>query len=182
MPFGRSNLGDKDAGFPGDQVPTHTVVVRFKGPFDFTYLARTVQRWFEQRRFRFTEERFKDTGKKMKVDWKAFRDIDEFYREDYTIKVEMWNLSSQEIVVNGEHRKILHGMVQFDIAGSIQWDRAKFFSHGHSWFARFMNRAMRDAKWREYEMKIDMMEYRTQDIQTVIKECLNMSTKENAPW
>ena len=33
------------------------------------------------------------------------------------------------------------------------------------------------------EMKgIDVMEYRTQDIQTVIKECLNMTTKENAPW
>lgn len=183
MPFSQVKLGEKVPGFPGDQVPKHEVVVRYKGPFDFTYLSRTVQRWFEQRRFRFYEERIKDSGKRLKCDWRATRQIDEWYAEEYSIKIEMWELSTQEITVNGEPRKILNGMAQFSIKGSIQADQAGMFSKEPTAFKTFLGKIMRDARWREMEMKgIDVMEYRTQDIQTVIKECLNMTTKENAPW
>jgi hypothetical protein len=177
--------GDKLKGFPSDQVPSHQVVVRFKGTFDFTYLYRTLQRWFEQRRFRFYENRMKDTGKRLKVDLYAVRILDEFFTERYDIKVEMWNLTTQEIIVNGEARKILNGMTQFTVKGQIGTDRLGMFTHGihNKWLAKWLGHLFMDVKWREIEMKyIDVMEYRTQDVQSVIKECLNMTTKENAAW
>ncbi len=166
----------------GESISGPKVSIRFKGPFDYTYLARTVQRWFEQRRFKFMESRIKDAGKKMKVDMEATRDIDEFYAESYTVKMEMWELSSQEVIVNGEPRKILNGLVQIDVSGSVKTDRAGFFKKKGKLY-EFLGKVLIDARWREIEAKyIDVMEYRTQDIQTAIKECLNMTTKENAPW
>ena len=35
----------------------------------------------------------------------------------------MWELTTQEITVNGEQRKILNGMAQFSINGTIQADQ-----------------------------------------------------------
>lgn len=167
--------------FPGDQVPGEKVVVRYKGPFDWTYLYRNIQRWFEQRRFRWYEGRIKDSGKRIKCDWKATRDIDEFFSEEYSIKVEMWHLSTQEVMVNGEPRKILNGMTQFTIKGTIIIDRKEWFSG--STFKKWLGKIYMNVKWREIESNyIDVMEYRAQDIQTFLKECLNMTTKENAPW
>jgi hypothetical protein len=181
MAFARMKAGESAKGFPSDQLPAQTLTIRYKGPFDFTYIYRLVQRWFEQRRFRFYETRIKDTGKKIKCDWEATRDIDEFYSEGYDIKVEMWNLTTQEIVVNGEPRKILNGMVQFSIKGTITADRLKLFSG--SKLKTFLGKIIMDVRWREIENKaIDVMEYRTLDIQTMIKEGLNMTTKENAAW
>ena len=181
MPFAQLPLGKTAKTFPGDQVPQHNVLIRYKGPFDWTYLYRSVQRWFEQRRFRFFETRIKDTGKKMKCDWEAKRDIDEFYSEKYDIKIEMWDLTTQEIMVNNEPRKILNGMIQFTIKGSITWDRLKLFKG--SKFKEWLGKIMATVRWREMEMRgIDVTEYRTLDIQTAIKEYLNMTTKENAAW
>lgn len=182
MAIARIAAGGKAGSFPTDQLPSNQVVVRYKGPFDYIYLSRTVQRWFEQRRFRFYETRIKDTGKKMKVDWMAERRIDEFFVEIYTVKSEMWNLSTQEIVVNGETRKILNGQVQFEIKGTIDIDPGDFFN-GQGTFLQFLGKLYMNARWREIESKyIDVMEYRAQDIQILIKHCLNMTTKENAPW
>ncbi len=168
-------------GFPGDQLPSQTLLIRYKGPFDFTYLYRSVQRWFEQRRFRFYETRVKDSGKRIKCDWNAERRIDEFFNEGYDIKVEMWNLTTKEVMVNGEPRKILNGMVQFSIKGTIDTDVSGFFKEGK--FRQFLGRVFMNVKWREIESQyLDVMEYRAQDIQTFIKQCLNMTTKENAAW
>ncbi len=170
------------SAFPSDQFRRGTVVVRYKGSFDFTYLYRMVQRWFEQRRFRFYETRFKDSGKRIKDDWEAERNLDEFFIESYDIKIEMWNLTTHEVLVNGEPRKILNGMVQFTIKGTIETDRNNYFANKKGFFGWLGQRYM-DLRWREIEMKyIDVMEYRTQDIQTLIKQCLNMTTKENAVW
>jgi len=183
MPLARAKPGEKIPAFPSDQLPANLVLVRFKGPFDYTYLARTVQRWFEQRRFRFNEVRIKDAGKKMKIEWEAKRKIDEFYQEDYKIKMEMWNLSTQEIIVNGEPRKILNGMVQFEISGSVTVDRNKFFDPKNGKLIGLLGKIFFEANWREMGGKyINAMEYRCQDIQILIKHCLNMTTKENAPW
>ena len=176
--------GDSGSGLPNDQFAgKQKILVRFKGPFDWTYLVRTVQRWFEQRRFRFYENRIKDTGKRIKADWYAQRDIDEFWAERYDIKVEMWHLSSQEVMVNGEPRKILNGMAQFTIVDKTIADRYKMFAGSKSKFIRFLGRLYMEMKWREAEMEhVDVYQYRAQDIATVIQECLNMSTKHKAPW
>jgi len=158
------------------------IVVRYKGAFDYTYLYRTLQRWFEQRRFRFTETRYKDSGKRIKDDFEAIREIDEFFAEQYNIKVEMWELTTQEIMVNGEPRKILNGMAQFTVSGTLSTDRNGWFK-GKKGFVGWLGRRYMDARWREIESNfIDVMEYRTQDVQTLIKECLAMTTKENAAW
>lgn len=173
--------GWKAGSFPGDQT-SGKVMVRYKGPFDFTYLLRTVQRWFEQRRFKFEENRFKETGKNMKVDWNARRDINEFFREDYKIKIQMWHISVKEVIVEGEPRKIFNGLIHIEVSGSVKADRAGFFK-GTGFWMRFMRRTIMDARWNEMQAQyLDVMEYRCQDIQTVIKECLNMTTKENASW
>ncbi len=182
MSLAQLKPGQWGRGFPDDQVPSHVDVIRFKGAFDYTYLFRTLQRWFEQRRFRFYEQRIKDTGKRIKHDLMAERQLDEWYEEQYGIKVEMWNLSSQEIIVNGEPRKILVGMAQFTVNGKVRGDRLGLYKHGGK-FVKFIGKLMMDVRWRELEMTgIDVIEYRTHDIVTVIKECLNMTTKENAPW
>lgn len=183
MSLSQIKVGKSAGTFPGDQVPNGAVVVRFKGPFDFTYIYRGIKRWFEQRRFRFYDKRYKDTGKRIKVDLDANRDLDEFFNEYYQIKVEAWNLSSHEIVVDGAPRKIQNGMIQFTIKGKITSDRAKFYKGHKSKFIRWLGNLMMDIRWREIEMAyIDVMEYRAQDIQTHIKELLDMTLKENAPW
>ncbi len=183
MPLSRIKVGgDTIKGFPSDQVPSSSAVVRYKGPIDFTYLYREVQRWFEERRFRFYDTRHKDSGKRVKVDLQARRDLDEFFAEEYKIKIEMWNLTTQEILVNGEPRKILNGQAQFVISGAIITDRAGFFK-GKGRLLQWLGYLYNEMRWREIESKyIDMMEYRTQDIQILIKRCLNMITKENAAW
>lgn len=165
-----------------DSNPDGKMHLRYKGTFDFTYLYRTVQRWFEQRRFRFYETRIKDTGKRIKDDWQAIREIDEYSSEQYNIKIEMWNLTTQEIMVNGEPRKILNGMVQFTIWGILTVDRNDFFAKGGK-FMNFLGDLLYRARFREIESnQVDVMDYRLQDVLTLIKECLNMATKENAPW
>lgn len=174
-------MGDKLGGLPGDQHPAGNVVVRYKGPFDYTHVYRTIERWFEQRRFRFYESRTKDTGKRIKDDMWAERQLDEFMTERYDIKVEMWKLSRSEIVVNGQPRVILNGMAQFTIKGAIRSDPGEFFKSGK--LRQFLGRILLELRWREVEMKyIDIMEYRLQDVQTVVKKSLNMTLKQNAPW
>ncbi|MBR9692318.1 hypothetical protein GOV07_00115 [Candidatus Woesearchaeota archaeon] len=182
MGISKMKAGDKGSGLPGDQFAgQQKIVVRFKGPFDWTYTARTLQRWFEQRRFRFYENRIKDTGKRIKADWYAQRDIDEFWAERYDIKIEMWHLSSQEVMVNGEPRKIINGMAQFTIKDTTITDRNHFFKG--SKFKEFLGKLYMEMRWREAETDfLDVHQYRAQDIATVIQECLNMSTKHKAPW
>ncbi len=178
--------GERSSGLPGDQYSGQAkIVVRFKGPFDFTYLYRTLQRWFEQRRFRWYENRIKDTGKRIKADWYAQRDVDEFWSEGYKIKVEMWHCSSQEVMVNGEPRKIINAMAQFTIWDYAIADRAGYFTRGGKGgkFRKWLGKLFMEVKWREAEMEVvDVYQYRAQDIATVIKECLNMTTKHQAPW
>ncbi len=183
MPLAPIRIGGKYSGFPGDQVGGDTkVVVRYKGPFDFTYLYRELKRWFEQRRFRFYEGRIKETGKRLKVDLWAERDVDEVFSEKYDIKVECWDLTTEEIIVNGEPRKIFNGQAQFTIRDFVIVDRPGFFKHG-GWFTKWMGQVYLDVKWREIENAyLDIFQYRAQDILTFIKECLNMTTRRQAPW
>jgi hypothetical protein len=183
MGLAQVDAGKSLSAFPGDQVPNSAVIVRFKGPFDYTYIYRGIKRWFEQRRFRFYDKRFKDSGKRIKHDLEASRELDEFFAEEYTIKMESWSLTSQEIVVDGATRKVHNGMIQFTIKGKIITDRASFFKGHESKFIRWLGYLIMNIRWREIEMAyIDVMEYRTQDIQTHIKELLDMTLKENAPW
>lgn len=175
-------LGGKAGGLPGDAFPQKAVVVRFKGPFDWTYVYRAIFRWFEQRRFKVHEDRYKDTGKRIKEDMIATRDIDEFFSESYKVKWEMWKLTRKEVVVRGEPRVIFNGMTQVTISGSITADQAGFYEKTTG-FQKFLGNLLMDARWKEIEsVVIDTMEYRIQELQTMIKKTLNMSAQENAPW
>ncbi len=175
--------GGSAKGLPGDTLPQKAVVIRYKGPFDWTYVYRTIFRWFEQRRFHVHEDRYKDTGKRIKEDMVATRDIDEFFSESYKVKWEMWKLTRKEVLVGNQPRVIFNGMAQVTISGSITTDRAGFFKGNPSAFQRFLGNLLMDARWNEIEATvIDTMEYRLQEIQTMIKKALNMSTQENAEW
>ena len=183
MPLAPIRMGDKESGLPADQIgQSGKVVVRYKGPFDFTYIYRNLKRWFEQRRFRFYEGRIKDTGKRLKVDLWAQRDVDEIFSERYDIKIESWHLTPEEVIVNGEPRKILNGLIQFTIKDQLIIDRPGWFTNGN-WFTKWMGQMYLDIRWREIENEfLDIFQYRAQDILTYIKELLNMTTKRNAPW
>lgn len=175
--------GESAKGLPGDALPQQAVVVRYKGPFDWTFIYRAIFRWFEQRRFKVHEDRYKDTGKRIKEDMSATREIDEFFSETYKVKWEMWKLTRKEVVVRGEPRVIFNGMAQVTISGSITTDRAHMYKGNPSAFQRFLGNLLMDARWKEIEgVVIDTMEYRLQELQTMIKKAFNMSAQENAPW
>lgn len=182
MPFARAEIGNTVPGPATESNPTGTLYVRYKGTFDYTYVYRELKRWFEQRRFRFYDTRLKDTNSAIKNDLEAERNLDEFVSERYAIKILAWALKQEEKMVDGQLRKMYAGHIQFEIKGSIKLDRADFFKKGGK-FLRFLGNRFMDARWREIEMKyIDTMEYRSQDIQSLIKRTLNMTTQENAPW
>jgi len=141
-----------------------------------------VKQWFEQRRFRFYESRVKDTGKRLKVNWWARRNVEEVFTERYDITLEAWNLTTEEVIVDGQPRKILNGMVQFTLKDTLIVDRPGWFKGG-GWLKNLMARIYFDIRWREVENEyIDVFQYRVQDILTFIKQCLNMTTKRQAPW
>lgn len=174
--------GDTAGAYPGDQWPASELVIRYKGPFDWTYVFRTIYRWFEQRRFRFYEARHKETEKRIKHDFSGERKVDEFFKEVYGFKVEMWDLSRKQVTVHGEPRIIYNGLVQVRIRPKLEADWAGFYK-GATGFKKVLGNLLMDARWKEIESTVlDTMEYRGQDIQTMIKKALNMSTKENAPW
>lgn len=168
---------------PGDQVPYREILVRWKGPFDWAYVYRSFVRWFEQRRFRVHENRYKETDKRIKVDGFAVRVIDEFFSETYGFKVEMWDLERKHLKIRGEERIIYNGLCQFRIRPRVKFDQAGFYSDDPTPFRRLIGNLMMDLRWKEIEsLVIDTADYRAMDIEVMLKRAFNMSTKENAPW
>lgn len=167
----------------GGKTPaTRNRVMRYKGTFDWINFYKELFNYFVNHRYEFEENRFKDTGKGIKLDLFARRKVDEWLFVEYKIKFILYNLKREKHTVNGETRELFNGMMDVEISGTFKMDSNNIFK-GKSKFLELLGKIYIMVKTRDWETGIqDAVDYGVRAIFTEMRRLLNSWTKDAHDW
>lgn len=114
--------------------------VEHSGVFDFPSFYSYAHTWFKEEYFGVDEEKYaeKTDGSKRDIDieWKAAKDVTDYFKFEYKIKFEIRGLTDVEVEIDGKKKTMNKGKVTVEITGTLIMDRDSKWDT--SPFSRFM--------------------------------------------
>ena len=112
------------------------------GIFDFPTLYSFAHSWLKEGGYGVNEDRYSEKvggGKRdIIIEWKATKNISDYFREEYKIKFEIKELTNVEVEIDGEKKKTNQGKVEVEISGTLVKDKES------KWETSPFNKFLRD--------------------------------------
>lgn len=122
--------------------------VESTGLFDFPALYSFAHSWFKEARYGVNEEKYvekiKGNKKDINIEWKATKDVSDYFKFEHIIKFELRNLSEVEAEINGEKKKMNQGKIEIEISGALikdkdsKWDTSPFSRFSRDVYNKFI--------------------------------------------
>jgi len=116
--------------------------IEHTGIFDFSSLYSFSHAWFAEARFGVNEDKYsekvKGDARDITIEWKATKDISDYFGYEIKLKFEAENLTEVEAEIDGGRKKMNKGKVVMDIAATLIKDR------DGKWETSAFNRFLRD--------------------------------------
>jgi hypothetical protein len=107
------------------------------GIFDFTELYGFMHTWLKDNLYGVNEERYSEkvsgAARDISFEWKATRQISDYFKIEHTIRVEVVGLTDVEVEIDGKKKKMNKGKIAMEIKGVLikdpknTWDETKPF-------------------------------------------------------
>lgn len=147
--------------------------VEFTGIFDFAAFYGFAHSWFKELGYGVIEEKYSEKAKgdsrDITVEWKASKDISDYFRYEYKLKFEIEGLGDVEVEIDGERKKSNKGKATVEITGTLVMDKDA------KWETSPFNRFMRDI-YNKYIIpaRVDAMREEVANKARQLKEDLKM--------
>jgi len=163
------------------ELPTWTIYIQYKGIFDMQDLYEAVAAFFRQKKFRLyeTQQRLRRPspfGAEILYQFRADRDVEEYYRWIVETDIETFDLHDVEVVSkDGKKKKMSKGRLWIRIKGSVEtdyekaWEKSAFLAHLRSFYNKYVIRKpLEGIYWDELHYNIVLK------LHSLIKERLKM--------
>jgi hypothetical protein len=114
----------------------------YTGIFDFKGFYSFAHTWLKDEGYGVTEERYiekvKGDSRDLTIEWKATKDLSDYFRIEFKVKFEVEGMTDVEIEIDGQRKQANKGKVVTEIVGSLVMDREG------KWETTPFNRFMRD--------------------------------------
>ncbi len=107
------------------------------GIFDFPKLYNFAHRSFKDDGYGVNEDKYSEkvNGQKrdITVEWKATKDISDYFKEEYKIKIEITEMSEVEVEIDGVKKNMNQGKISIEISGTLikdkdnKWETSTFY-------------------------------------------------------
>ena len=116
--------------------------VEYSGIFNFAGLYNFVNSWLKEENYKVSEDKYseKTSGNKrdIVIEWKAAKEISDYYKAEYKIKFEISDLTDVEVEIEGKTKTSNKGKATVEIKGAIIKD------HKGKWQTSPFSRMARD--------------------------------------
>jgi hypothetical protein len=154
--------------------------VEHAGVFDFPALYILAHTLFKEDGYGVNEDKYSEkvSGNKrdIEIEWKAMKDISDYFKEEYKLKFEIKELTEVEVEIDGQKKKMNKGKLSIEIVGALIRDK------DNKWETTSFNRFARDV-YNKYVIP-SRVEDRRDHVRTVthmfleeIKKFLDLSGK-----
>jgi len=110
--------------------------VEYTGLFDFPALYSFSHSWFKEAEYGVNEEKYiekiKENKKNIDIEWKATKDVSDYFKFEHKIRFEISRLVEVEVEIDGKKKKINQGKLRLEISGTLirdkdsKWDSSPF--------------------------------------------------------
>jgi hypothetical protein len=161
---------------------TPTLIIRYKGLFDFNAVYNAIVQWMKQKRYWFHERDYKHkvpspAGAEQEIRFMGNRKIHEFEMEDIEVYFHIWEMTEVEVVQEGITKKLTNARMEILLKGTVTVDWEKRWEE--NWLYQLLFDIYRKyiAKEEVETIYYDNMHYRLHKLQALIKETLDMQAK-----
>ncbi len=138
------------------------------GIFDFSAFYRFAHTWFKDRNYGVVEEKYgekvSDKGREIKIEWKATKNISDYFKIEHDIKFEIKGLVDVEVEVEKKKKKMNRGSIWMEVKGILikdpesNWDVSPFMRFLRDVYNKYIVPARVDAS--EDKVRDDAREFR----------------------
>lgn len=110
----------------------HSGIFNFKEFYEYAY------RWLKEESYGVVEEKYSEkvsgTARDIKVEWKAGKQISDYFKVDISIKIEVEGATDVEVEIDGTRKKMNKGRIKLDVKGTLlrdpesKWDSSPITS------------------------------------------------------
>ncbi len=97
------------------------------GIFNFSELYTFMHSWLKDNLYGVNEEKYSEkvsgAARDISFEWKATRDISDYFRIEHTIRFEITGLTEVEVEIDGKKKKMNKGKIAMEIKGVLIKDR-----------------------------------------------------------
>ena len=112
------------------------------GIFDFPEFYSFAHSLFKEQGYGVNEDKYSEkvSGNKreINIEWKVTKDVSDYFKEEYKIKMKIAELTEVEVEVDSEKKKMNKGKMSIEISGALVKDKDS------KWSTSSLNRFMRD--------------------------------------
>lgn len=106
------------------------------GLFEFGSLYAFAHEWLKEARYGVTEEKYSEktsgSSREIDIEWKAVREITDYFKFEYRIKFEIKGMTDVEVETDGQKKTMNKGKLKVEITGTLvadkdsKWDNTPF--------------------------------------------------------
>lgn len=116
--------------------------MEYSGLFDFPELYKFLHSLFKEEGYGVNEDKYEEkvAGQKrdIAVEWKATKDISDYFKEEYKVKIEIKEMTEVEVEIDSQKKKMHRGKLTLEISGNLIKDK------DNKWETSAFNRFIRD--------------------------------------
>ena len=116
--------------------------VENSGIFDFPGIYSFSHTWFKNENYGVNEDKYSEkvsgTKRDITIDWKATKDISDYFKNEIKIKFEISDMTEVEVEIDGQKKKMNKGKLSIEIGATLIKDK------DGKWESSPFNRFMRD--------------------------------------
>jgi hypothetical protein len=164
-------------------MPIQRSIIRYNGLFDFDGMYAAITDWAKNYGFMWHEVDYKHKvpspdGAEQEWVWAMYKDVNDFVKYKYQLKVHMWDMQEVEVEIDGKKKTLTKGRIYFWIDGDMTYDWQGRFkgSRFKEWMGRFYEKT-KDPELSEYW---DTIKYRGLQLNALIKKYFDMQTQHNS--
>ena len=166
------------------EIPTFPVYLQYKGILDMQDLYESIADFFRQKKFKFyeTQQRLRRPspfGAEILYQFKATRQVEEYYKWVVDINIETFDMHDIEVVLkDGTKKKMAKGRIWVQIFGNVEmdyeklWEKSAFLAQLKGFYNKYIiKKTIEGVWWDELYYKVVLK------LHALIKERLKMASE-----
>src|SRR3989344_5864725 len=171
---------------PIDNPPASPIYIQYKGIWNMQDLYESIAEFFKRKKFKFYEiqqrlRRPGPFGAEILYQFRATREVEEFYEWTVNITIETFDVHDVEVVAkDGTKKKMTKGRIWIQLYGKVEmdpehvWDKSAFLAHLKGFYNKYvLRKRIEGVWWDELQYKIVLR------LRALITERLKMSSEVN---
>lgn len=158
----------------------------YKGVFDYDELYKKVNDWMLFRGYQLHETIYeakgKEYGKELRVDWEAWRKINEAVKLILKVHYQIWDIQYINVEQNGKSKKLMKARMYIRFTRQTEFDFSDSF--GKTSFKMQLRKFLYLRVFKEFFDSLweDKLRFKMYQLQSEVKEVLDMQTVGNEHW